>query len=240
MRFPSKSNFLTFLRSIDYPVGTIVDVGAHAETVDLRRAYPDRRHVLFEPVEEFHQALALNYADVDHDVVSAALSNEDGQGLLQKFMIDGGGVSHASLVDPKDGENATKVTLSRLDTFMASRDYEKPYLLKIDVDGFELPIFEGAENILDKVSCIIMEATATTFIERINAIARKGFRFFDIIDQCYYHGIMHQVDLVFLNSTYMVHPELDPWNSKSFDWKDWNPIARFEELAGNLASEANS
>src|SRR5271156_4015849 len=94
-RFPSKTNALRFLREVGVPIGTILDVGAHAETVELRLVFPDKRHILFEPAVEFHAALQKNYAEMDYQVIPMALSDQDGQGSLRKVAIDGGNISHA-------------------------------------------------------------------------------------------------------------------------------------------------
>lgn len=50
IRFPSKANMLHFLREAQVSVGTVIDVGAHEQTVELREQFPDLRHILFEPV----------------------------------------------------------------------------------------------------------------------------------------------------------------------------------------------
>ena len=55
IRYPSKRSVLRFLREAGVPVGTVLDVGAQWETAELRLAFPDKRHILFEPAVEFHE-----------------------------------------------------------------------------------------------------------------------------------------------------------------------------------------
>jgi hypothetical protein len=102
VRYPGKSNVLRFLREVGVPIGTVLDVGAHAETAELRLAFPDKRQILFEPADNFHDAIHRNYADLDYVLAPIALSDSNGFGNLRKNAIDGGEVSHATLVDASD------------------------------------------------------------------------------------------------------------------------------------------
>jgi FkbM family methyltransferase len=221
---------LHFLREAHVPVGTVIDVGAHEQTVELREQFPDLRHILFEPVTEFHDALRRNYVGMDYVLVSAALSNQEGTGQLSKIRIDGGQISHSSLTGKAGNGETEAVTTLRLDTFMKSRDDPKPYLLKLDVDGFEIPIMQGTEGIWDDISCVIVEATLDSFAERMNYVLSKGFKLFDIVDQCYYYNMFSQADLVFLAERLMDNPNLRPWQTKTFTWKEWVPVASFEGI----------
>jgi FkbM family methyltransferase len=228
IRFPSKTNSLRFLREAGVPIGTVLDVGAHAETLELRSVFPDKRHLLFEPATEFHAALRKNYAGMDYHMFPMALSDQNGEGNLRKIAIDGGAVSHAMLVDTTDGGPSEKVRTMRLDSFMNQRDDPKPYLLKIDVDGYEIPVIRGSEGILRDVSCLIVEAPTSALGERLDFVLTKGFKLFDLVDQCYYFGVMSQVYMIFLCQEASQLPELRPWETKPFDWKGWVPIADFE------------
>ncbi len=230
VRFPAKANVLRFLREIGVPIGTILDVGAHADTIELRLAFPDKRQILFEPTTDFHEALHRNYAGLDYVLAPIALSDSDGQGYLRKAALGGGEISHATLVNPADGGPSEIIATERLDTFMSRRDDAKPYLVKIDVDGYEIPILRGAEKIWDDISCLIVEAPLDEFVERLNFCTSRGFRLFDIVDQCYYYDMFSQVDLVFIADRYMDNPAMRPWQTREFSWKRWVPIASFEPL----------
>ena len=237
VRYPSKANMLRFLREAGIEIGTILDVGAHEQTAELRVAFPDKRHVLFEPVVEFHEALRRNYAALDYLLVPGALADEDGQGLLRKAAIDGGTVSHSSLVASADGGPVDVVPRMRLDTFMKSQDCPKPYLLKVDVDGFEIPILRGAEGIWQDIACIIVEAPVDSFFERMNFVMSRGFKLFDIVDHCYYHDMLSQVDLAFVADRLMENPNLRPWQTKPFAWRHWVPVAGFEDVVQATAAK---
>jgi FkbM family methyltransferase len=238
-RYPSKADMLRFLRGAGVPVGTIIDVGAHEETLELRQAFPDLRHILFEPASEFHDALRTHYANMDYVLVPAALSDQDGTGHLRKIAIDGNKISHSMLVDAATDGPLEIVTTMRLDSFMSNRDDSKPYLLKLDVDGFEIPIMRGSEGIWDDVSCVIVEATFGSFAERMNFLLSKGFKLFDIVDQCYYYGMFSQVDLVFVAEKFWENPNLRPWETKKFTWKEYVSVASFEGIVQQSSPAEN-
>jgi FkbM family methyltransferase len=229
---------LRFLREAGVPVGTVLDVGAQMETVELRTAFPDKRHILFEPAVEFHEALKRNYAALDHLVVPAALSDADGEGLLRRIAVDGVAVTHTSLVESPDGAPVEVVPRMRLDTFMRTQDCPRPYLLKVDVDGWELPVLRGAEGIWADIGCIILETPVDLFLERTTFVMSRGFKLFDIVDPCYYHDMLSQVDMVFVAERLMKeNPNLRPWQTKAFAWKHWVPVAGFEEVVQAAAAQ---
>jgi FkbM family methyltransferase len=232
-RFPSKTNSLRALKRLGVEFGTVLDVGVHEQTPELRLEFPQLRHLLFEPASEFFPKIQENYAGTNYELIPAAVSNTDGDGRLKKVSIDGGDVSHSSLVWGDMDADVTVETI-RLDTFLKARNEPKPYLLKVDVDGFELPILEGAEGIWDDISCIIVEATQTTFLQRMEFIVSRGFQLFDIIDTCYYYGVFSQSDLVFVSQKVVDKlPRLRPWETEPFTWDQWEPVAGLENLVNN-------
>lgn len=234
--YPSKLNALNRLQKFGLQIGTVIDVGVHEQTLELRQAFPDVHHILFEPAEDFHERIAQNYDGMSWELVPKAVSNRNDGGRLKKYGIDGGGVSHSTLVDPTV-EGTLSVETTRLDTFLEGRSDNKPYLLKIDVDGYEVPIMQGLGAAAADVACLIVEATRETFVERINVAAEQGFQLIDIIDSCYYHGIFSQADLIFVSPTVANLPDMRPWQTKEFTWNKWVPIASFEGYIQSVVPE---
>lgn len=234
--FPSKANTLVRLKAAGLEIGTVIDVGAHEQTLELREAFPDIRHILFEPAEEFHDKIATHYAGMDYVLAPLAVSDVDGSGNLKKFDIDGGGVSHSTLVNPETTAGSSSIATVRLDTFLKDRDDKKPYLLKIDVDGYEVPIMRGLGESAADIACMIVEATRDTFIERLNVAASLGFQLIDIIDPCYYYGVFSQADLVFISPAVGALPDMRPWETKEFGWDKWIPVASFENYVQSVSA----
>lgn len=228
--FPSKLNALQRLKSFGVPIQCIIDVGAHEQTYELRMMFPDLPHLLFEPVKEFHPKIRENYEGMTFEIFPHAVSSHSGSGQLQTYSVDGGGVTHSSLTSTDDGsDSVSDVQTVRLDEFLAARSDPTPYLLKIDVDGYEVPIIESAAGARDDISCIIVEATIETLQERLIAVTALGFQLIDIIDSCYYHGVLSQVDLVFVSTAVYGLADLRPWQTKEFAWEHWRPVPDYEK-----------
>jgi FkbM family methyltransferase len=227
-RFPSTKSTLEFMTAAGVEIGTIIDVGAHAETRELRLAFANKKHVLFEPAEEFFAKIASNYSGMDWELVPSAVLNSDGNAMLRKIAIAGNEISHAKLEFGSDRKGLVQVPTVRLDTFFINRSDAQPYLLKVDVDGLEIPILEGAEGIWDRIDCIIVEATSNTFAERLQFVQSRAFRIFDIVDICYYAGVFAQADLIMLSERAWSNPRLRPLETEKFDWNNWMSVSSLE------------
>ena len=227
-RLPKKENALLGLRESGLDVGMIIDVGVKHETPELKKAFPDLKHFLFEPVEEYYELIRKNYEDLDYELVKAALSDKNGENLLAITKMGSDTITHSSL----DGALGGEVTENRiiktmtLDGFLKGRNCPKPYLLKLDVDGHEMPILRGAEETLKDTSCVVIEAPLCYLPERVSYLESKGFHLWDIVDLCYYYGNLHQVDLIFLSDSEKKKAPFSPWENYEFDWAQWQELSQ--------------
>jgi FkbM family methyltransferase len=206
-------------------ISTILDVGVQFQTKELRENFVSAKHVLFEPVREYHDEIRRHYAGRDYELFEIALSDETGRANLQVFDITGSGsISHSSL---KAGGEAggRDIASVRLDDFMQTRNYADPYLLKIDVDGNELKILAGAVNTLRQCMCVVVECPISLndglFFERAQFLRNQGFSLWDIVDFCYYKDQLSQVDLVFIRNDVKL-ASYSPWTEGPFDVTRWD------------------
>lgn len=226
-RSPKKENSLATLRQSGLDVKTVLDIGVQHGTVELRKVFPDLKHFLFEPVEEYYGFIQENYHGFDYELVKGAISDRDGDDLLSITRMGSNAITHSSL----DGALGEEVAESRviktiaLDSFLKGRNCPKPYLLKVDVDGHELPILRGAEETLKDTSCVVIESPLCYLSERISYLESKGFKLWDIVDLCYYYDNLHQVDLIFLSHFEKQKVPFSPWQNE-FDWKRWQELSR--------------
>lgn len=227
-RFPAKQNSLSNLRKSGLDVKTILDIGVQHGTPQLQEVFPDLKHFLFEPVEEYYGFIHKSYKDYDYELVRAAISETDGENLLNITKMGSDTVTHSSL-EGSVGGNVTESRIIKtmtLDTFLSNRDCPKPYLLKLDVDGHELPILRGAEETLKNTSCIVIESPLCYLSERVTHLESKGFHLWDIVDLCYYRNNLHQVDLIFLNNEEKLKSPFSPWQNFEFDWSQWKELSQ--------------
>ena len=114
-----------------------------------------------------------------------------------------------------------------LDGEISDLTYNKPYLLKIDVDGAEFEVLDGAINTLPFCSCVVIECTVgtglTTMMQLLNFFNLHNFSLWDITDMSYYKDQLWQVDLILVNNNIMPKRIFEPGNPKYnfVDPPDW-------------------
>lgn len=202
-RAPLKAQSLQIIKERGVPVGTVLDVGVLTGTPELIAAFPQVRHMLFEPVEEFAANIARNYRKIPHELVCAAVGNSDGSVNLRVHRkIAGMDISHSGMVPDSEGgdEHVRTVQKISLDGYLRGRELPEPFLLKIDIDGHELQVIEGAQETLKRCSVVIVECAAHTLPGRITAVQKAGFTLFDLSEPCYYDQAFWQCDAIFIRS----------------------------------------
>lgn len=218
-RTPTKRSTLQVLRDGGLPVGTVLDVGVQHGTQDLMAAFPDRKHLLFEPVAENYPIIRERYSAIEHEIVEAAVTNRNADGFLEVRSYNNGSPLFTStamgtgenIYTPMAVVEQRPIKQITLDTFLRDGRYPGPYLLKLDVDGNELSILEGANETLDKCSCIIIEASIYNIVDRAKVLIKKGFALWDFVDFGYYYNTLSHLDLVFLHPRMKSVPGLHPW-----------------------------
>jgi FkbM family methyltransferase len=151
----------------DHGIDLFLDVGANAGQTGthLRSLGYQGRIVSFEPQSATHAKLKEAAAgDPDWETRATALGSEDGSVTMN---ISAFSPSSSLLpmerrhlaVAPQSGYVGTEtVPLARLDTLWdrLRRPGERPFL-KLDVQGFELPVLRGARNALRDIRCVGVE-----------------------------------------------------------------------------------
>jgi FkbM family methyltransferase len=174
-------------------IDTVLDVGANAGqyTASLREAGYDGRVFSFEPLEGAHaQLLQAATRDLEWKVAPRmALGNEDGTLAIH---VAANSWSSSALkmldahlrADPASRYVAVEsVRVARLDTVASELGIPGQNLfLKIDVQGFERQVLEGAVGLSSRIKGVQLELSLVPlyegqelFLPLINAITRDGF-----------------------------------------------------------------
>lgn len=232
-RVPVMGDVLNALPRLGVEIRAILDVGVCHGTPPLMRKFPDLKHYLFEPINDHFDMIHSNYSKFDYQLFHVALSSSDGEAWQNGLCNNGSGlVTHSQIGDkPMNRDEdprfikAERVPMARLDTLMKDLDVAVPYLLKLDVDGHELPILEGARETLKNAAVVIIEATAGSFLDRANFLAEEGFVLFDIVDFAYYSGVLHQVDIVLIRKEFLdTNDRLCPMRHGAFKLSHWHQV----------------
>jgi FkbM family methyltransferase len=132
-----------------------IDVGAYrgAELAEIVRVAPQGKHIAYEPLPLMHKYLTDHFPTVD--VRWAALSNEVGERSFAylKYMPGYSGFSERSYAKRSQVEKIT-VRTETLDSSLPSGYV--PDLIKIDVEGAEGLVIEGAINTISEHQPIVI------------------------------------------------------------------------------------
>jgi FkbM family methyltransferase len=176
----------------------VFDVGANEGhwTTRVLTHYPDATVHVFEPQKRLAEQIARQHR-VAH-VNNIALGNVAGTLELRDY-ADHPGSQHASLLPGViDGihhgtERRVLVEVATLDAYCRERGIDRIDLLKIDVEGFERQVLEGARRLLDAGSVHAiqfefneMNVVGRTFMADFMAMLEKDYEVFRLLP----HGLL--------------------------------------------------
>lgn len=201
------------LRSLVGAPNTIVDVGANQGQFACASAwwFPAAEIISFEPSPSVFRRLERNTSRLGNvQRVNSALGASEGE--IEFFENQ---YSHASSVlrttemlrslRSEIGQvNRIQVKITTLDRFFQSTLPRQPILLKLDVQGFERKVLEGATKFLEAVDYLVFECSyremyvgEPLFTEMFEFVTSLGF---DIVAPLGYledeHHVMLQTDLL--------------------------------------------
>ena len=116
------------------------------------------------------------------------------------------GVTHREAFPFATEETTKTVKLVRLDSIFRNHDFERPVLLKLDIQGYEPEALRGAAGILSRIDYVLIETSfrpmydgETVFTEILSLMQSFGFRFLRPIDWLEYPrtGEVLQMDALF-------------------------------------------
>lgn len=208
----SKLNALINLKRSGFMPTVVFDVGAQVGTPELYSAFPDAHHVFIEPVAEClpilnEIAIQLKSACV----INCAVSNINAMTLLSVTPS-----RQYSSIDTKIGDETREIDVRTVDSIYEEIHIEGPVLLKIDVDGIEVKVLQGAKSVLSHDCVVVIEASIADDNPRFNRVVEYlssyGYEVYDIVDPLYRQSDWHlwQVDLIF------VKKNSSTWGSKTF------------------------
>ena len=181
------------LRKPEFSPATVIDVGVARGTPNLYDAFPDAHLVLIEPLGEFEQDLQRISRRRGGEYVLGAVGSAPGRAEIH---VNPAMLYESSLLvnewRPAEGHEALErreVEVMTLDSLRSERGWQGPFGLKIDAEGYEHHVIEGAAGLLAETQFVIAEVSITrpfaggaSFAEFIALMDRHGFALYDLLD----------------------------------------------------------
>lgn len=170
----------------DDPILTVFDVGGNfgQSAVKFAQAFPDADVYTFEPVPHLFSTLRANTSKF-RNIKGYNLGFGDKRETATIGLALNPGAN--SLHIAKDAENTCEIELDTLDAFVQENNVGRIDLLKIDVEGHEIPVIHGALASLERkhiryiyVECVFSpdpEEPHTSFQEIHQILDSHGFTF---------------------------------------------------------------
>jgi len=161
-----------------------IDIGAHkGEVLDkILAAAPKGQHFAFEPIPDLFQQMELRYKDMKNVHLSnLALSNKKGEASFNYVVTN---PSYSGLIkrkyDHKDEKDELITVQTDLLDNVLSSDY-KIDLMKIDVEGGELLVMEGARRTISQHKPVIIFEHGLGASDFYGATPEEVF---DLLNEC--------------------------------------------------------
>lgn len=163
-----------------------IDVGCHkGEVLDIIiKNAPDGKHFGFEPLPHLYQSLVKKYEGSNASIFNLALSNQSGEASFNYVISN---PSYSGLIKrkyDKPNEEDTQITVKteRLDDMIPENIVID--LIKIDVEGGELLVLEGAKKLLSRCHPVVVFEHGLGASEYYGATPEKVF---DLMESCGLH-----------------------------------------------------
>ena len=189
-------------------VNTVIDVGASDGrwSRDCLNSIPNANYLLIE-AQKAHEEGIVKFKNECSNVeyVIAAAGIEDGNIYFDNSGLFGGVASKSKLE-----KNCIEVQMVSIDNEVKRRNLKPPYVIKLDTHGFEIPILEGAKDVLKQAELVIIETynykltnESLKYYEMCSYMEKLGFFSIEMVDLMLreYDNSFWQMDTFFVPST---------------------------------------
>lgn len=200
-------------------INKIFDIGANTGqyALNMRQLGYDEKIISFEPLEDAFQVLEdISSNDKNWIINKYALGNED----IDSYINVAGNSQSSSILEmlPEHIKSAPKskyiakqeIQIKKVDSIFDNFYKEGDHIMmKIDTQGYEKNVIDGAEKSLDKIRVIQLEMSIVPlyenellFVDMIKYLGNRGFQLYSLesgfTDQS--TGKLLQVDGIFVNN----------------------------------------
>ena len=133
----------------------VIDCGANYADLwlSLRERINKHCYITFEPGFVEFQAIKKNAPDGKHSNIG--LSNKEGKSKFYVNQKDG----DSSLIEPSSFTKIVEVKTTTLNKYFKEHKIKKIKLLKLEAEGFEPEILQGANRVLKKIEYVAVDGS---------------------------------------------------------------------------------
>lgn len=221
----SMAQALEHVVALGFAPATVIDVGVASGTPALYTSFPQARHLLVEPLKEFEEELRAICRQYKAEYVLAAA----GARRCETEIGVNPHLEGSSLLGPK--ETTRRIPVVTLDEICKERGLKGPYVVKVDVQGAELQVLEGAPAVLKDTELVILEVSFFRFREGclefhdvIDYMKKRGFVAYEMFDghNRPLDGARAQVDVAFVKE--------EGWFRTTHAWATPEQVSEFCRL----------
>lgn len=181
---------INYLKQLGYNPDIIIDIGAYKGrwTSFVKKIFPSATFLMIEPQKNKEAALkevAGRFNNVYYQMILTGKENNDS---ISFYEMETGSSIY------KEQTNAAgelkHYQMKKLDRVMEEYKFAGNYFLKLDVQGAEIDVLEGATATLQKTDFILLEASLLNYNQGAPLVAdliawldKNDFVLFDICDQ---------------------------------------------------------
>lgn len=193
------------MESLGYKTKVVYDIGAcqAAWSKDLKANFRDVEIILFEANPAYKSSLENSGFKFFNDVLS-----NPGREYVDFYNGTNTGDSYyKETTKYYDQQSSVRLPCKTLDKVIKENELPVPNFIKIDTQGSELDILQGAQSIIDKVDLIYTECPiirynkgAPNISDYLDFFRSKNFIPIDIFEIHRAENILLQIDIMFVRS----------------------------------------
>lgn len=203
------NNLITILKNNNYHPKLIIDIGANHGTWSRvwKQAYPEAKIILIEP----QHWLKLSFDDLldSHTVYMPIGAGKENGSFIFTINSDRDDSSTFSLSADEAlarGYKQIEIPVKTLNTIVEENGNTIPDIVKIDAEGIDIDVLDGASNLFEITEIFLVEASINSTFKQTELTAvvdymdKKGYRVFEITDinRPFSNNVLWLVELVFV------------------------------------------
>lgn len=213
-------NFYNILKSEKYVPNCIYDIGANKGTWtrECMNYFPNAKYILFEPQPNLRNHIEQCLKEKNnYTVYSVGVGNKNDEMLFTYHDRDDSCSFDISKEEAeKNGFKQVYTPIVKLDTFIYENNLQLPDILKIDAEGIDLDVLDGARKTINEhVEIVLIEVgimnknITNNALEVLKYMDDANFRLFEITDlnRPFKNNVLWLCEFVFIRKNGLLDKE---------------------------------